>query len=116
MAGHFNRLAKSSISALPLDTPLPRRVEVHERPLAVVVSSDLRNHPVGRFWLPIARQLQSRFRVIYVAGHPRDSDSIRTELKNFLTNGGPLMHLRFQVLHRESASSASLLLDLGGHT
>ena len=30
----------------------------------VVVSSDLRNHPVGRFWLPIARQLHHRFRVI----------------------------------------------------
>ena len=57
LAGHFN-LAKSRGS---LDTPLPRRVEVS------VVSSDLRNHPVGRFWLPIARQLQSRFRVIYVA-------------------------------------------------
>ena len=41
----------------------------------VVVSSDLRRHPVGRFWLPIARQLRSTFRVISVAGHPRDDDS-----------------------------------------
>ena len=28
----------------------------------VVVSSDFRRHPVGRFWLPIARQLRSTFR------------------------------------------------------
>ena len=117
LAGHFNRLAKSSISALPLDTPLPRRVEVHERPLAVVVSSDLRNHPVGRFWLPIARQLQSRFRVIYVAGHPRDSDSIRTELKKLSHEWWPFDASEVSsIASRIRQRAPSLLLDLGGHT
>ena len=89
---------------------------VHERPLAVVVSSDLRNHPVGRFWLPIARQLQSRFRVIYVAGHPRDSDSIRTELKKLSHEWWPFDASEVSsIASRIRQRAPSLLLDLG-HT
>ena len=56
----------------------------------VVVSSDLRNHPVGRFWLPIARQLRDKFRVVHVVGSPRDSDSIRNELRQLSDEWWPL--------------------------
>ena len=56
----------------------------------VVVSSDLRNHPVGRFWLPIARQFDLSFRTIHVAGHPRDTDSIRSELQQLSDEWWPL--------------------------
>ena len=47
---------------------------------------------MGRFWLPIARQLRSQFRVISVAGHPRDQDPIRAELRH-LSDGGGLWRL-----------------------
>ena len=53
----------------------------------VVVSADLRNHPVGRFWLPIARQLVSKFRLIHVSGHPRNNDPIRTQLQELSEEG-----------------------------
>ena len=69
---HFERLAQEAVPELPAHPPLPQRLEVNERPLMVVVSSDLRNHPVGRFWLPMVRQLRSHFRLIHVAGMPRD--------------------------------------------
>ena len=90
LASHFNRLAKKVASDFPACPPLPQQLEVHERPLMVVVSSDLRNHPVGRFWLPIARQLRSKFRVINVAGFPRDNDLIRSELRELSDEWWPL--------------------------
>ena len=83
----------------------------------VVVSADLRNHPVGRFWFPIARQLCSRFRLIHVAGHPHDSDPIRSQLKELSDDWWPLECGEVSVIARRIRSqSPSLLLDLGGHT
>jgi len=114
---HFERLAKSSITCLPAQPPLPQRLEVHERPLMVVVSSDLRNHPVGRFWLPLARQLRSRFRLIHVAGCPRDRDFIRSELQDLSDEWWPLEASDVSATAARIRSQApSLLLDLGGHT
>ena len=68
----FDSLAQKCISVDVPQRSLPQKLEVNERPLMVVVSADLRNHPVGRFWLPIARQLRSQFRLVHVAGHPHD--------------------------------------------
>ena len=117
LVAHFDRLAKSSISDLSNTPPLPRPLQVQERPLMVVVSSDLRNHPVGRFWLPIARKLRSRFRIIHVAGHPRDSDSIRSELQQLSDEWWPLEATEsIEMAHRIRSYAPSLLLDLGGHT
>ena len=83
----------------------------------VVVSSDLRNHPVGRFWLPIARKLRSRFRVINVAGSPRENDFIRSELQQLSDDWWPLEVADLPVIARRIRSLApSLLLDLGGHS
>ena len=68
----------------------PLNLYVQEKPLLVVVSADLRQHPVGRFWLPIARQLRSQFRVISVAALPRDQDPIRSELCQLSDEWWPL--------------------------
>ena len=83
----------------------------------VVTSSDLRQHPVGRFWLPIARQLRSRFRLIHVAGNTRDEDHIRTELRALSDEWWPLGAPEIVSMARKIRElSPSFLLDLGGHT
>ena len=90
---------------------------MQERPLLVVVSSDLRQHPVGRFWLPIARQLRSQFRVISLAGQPRDHDPIRAELRQLSDEWWPLEASDVvSTASRIRELAPSLLLDLGGHT
>ena len=89
LAERFEHQAKLAIADIPVDPPLPQRFEVHERPLMVVISSDLRNHPVCRR-LPIARQLRSQFRLIHVAGSPRDRDFIRSELQELSDEWWPL--------------------------
>lgn len=111
---HFNRLAKETIPALP---PPLQPLEVREKPLMVVVSSDLRQHPVGRFWLPIARHLRSRFRLIHIAGNTRDEDNIRTELQSLSDEWWPLEAPEVVPIARKiRAISPDFLLDLGGHT
>ena len=60
LATHFQQLSAQAFASLPLQglhRLLPKPLQVKEKPLLVVVSSDLRQHPVGRFWLPIARHL-----------------------------------------------------------
>ena len=92
LASHFQQLAAQAFASLPkpLAQSPQKSLQVDEKPLLVVVSSDLRQHPVGRFWLPIARQLRSQFRVISVAGHPRNEDPIRTELRQLSDEWWPL--------------------------
>lgn len=99
----------------PVAAPPAWPLAVNERPLVAVVSADLRMHPVGRFWLPLARVLQQRFRLVHVALNTTDSDSIRDQLKQlstawhgFETGEDPLPCLLGLNPH--------LLLDLGGHT
>ena len=117
VASRFADLSKSLFADLPDCSSPPKPLEIHERPLMVVVSSDLRNHPVGRFWLPIARQLRSRFRLIHVVGSPRESDSIRSELQQLSDEWWPLESGQLSdVAFRIREHSPSLLLDLGGHT
>ena len=119
LASHFQELSVEAFVSLPspLVPPVKKTLRVDEKPLLVVVSSDLRQHPVGRFWLPIARQLRSHFRVISVAGQPRDRDPIRSELLQLSDEWWPLEAadlLATAVRIREQ--SPALLLDLGGHT
>ena len=119
LVGHFNELARQySPSALPsLADNVPKPLSVNERPLLVVVSTDLRSHPVGRFWLPIARQLRTKFQVISVAGHPRDADPLRDELKSLSDEWWPLEADGVSsIAERIRGLSPDLLIDLGGHT
>ena len=119
LALRFDALAKDRIPdfAPQVSSNKPARLEVKERPLLVVVSSDLRNHPVGRFWLPIARQLRTRFKLIHVAGLPRDEDPIRAELRELSDEWWPLEAPELVAMARRIHSQKpSILLDLGGHT
>ena len=116
---HFQQLSAQAFSSLSpqVATVAPKPLRGYEKPLLVVVSSDLRQHPVGRFWLPIARHLRAHFRVISVSGHPRDQDPIRNELQQLSHEWWPLEAadvLSTAIRIREMAPS--LLLDLGGHT
>ena len=77
---HFQQLSAQAFHLFRKATVAPKPLR-HETPL-VVVSSDLRQHPVGRFWPPIARHLRAH-RVISVSGHPRDQDPIRNERCSF---------------------------------
>ena len=119
LASHFKQLSAKAFASVSLP-PIPeaaKPLQVHEKPLLVVASSDLRQHPVGRFWLPIARQLRSQFRVISVAGHPRDEDPIRTELRQLSDEWWPLDTKDVvSTAARIRDLEPSLFLDLGGHT
>ncbi len=120
LVSHFRHLSAevfASSSPTPSPSAHPRRLVVNEKPLLVVVSSDLRQHPVGRFWLPIARKLRSRFQVISVAGYPRDQDHIRDELQQLSDEWWPLeADDVVNTATRISSKSPSILIDLGGHT
>ena len=117
LSDHIDKLSNVGFQVSSVKPPTPKPLEVKERPLMVVVSSDLRNHPVGRFWLPIARQIRSCFRLIHVAGHPRDQDPIRSELRELSDEWLPLDAAEVSSMASKIRSYApSLLLDLGGHT
>ena len=93
------------------------RLNVCERPTLAVVSADLRMHPVGRFWLPLARQLHQHFRLFHLGFNPHDSDPVRDQLTRtsdewHLLNAGDVTGSD-ALLRR---CKPSLLLDLGGHT
>jgi len=119
---HFDQLAQKMFGSMeseqiPIAEPITERLTISERPLLVVFSSDLRNHPVGRFWLPIARTLKTHFQVISVAGHPRDYDPIREELRQLSDEWWPLEASEVpQMASRIRQQQPDLLLDLGGHT
>ncbi len=119
LSSRFKQLSAQAFAELPTSavSAAAKPLRVHEKPLLVVVSSDLRQHPVGRFWLPIARQLRSHFRVISVAGHPRDEDPIRAELRQLSDQWWPMeMADVVSTAARIREKEPSLLLDLGGHT
>ena len=51
----------------------------------VVISPDLRNHPVGRFWSPIVRSLYEKYIVSHIALNSSplySDDSVRSFLKS----------------------------------
>jgi predicted O-linked N-acetylglucosamine transferase (SPINDLY family) len=97
---------------------LPRRpLQVNERPVLCVVSADLRMHPVGRFWLPLAQALRQRFRLVHLGFNPHESDAVRDQLQQ-ISDGWHLLDANdgdaIDGLLREQRPD--LLLDLGGHT
>jgi len=118
----FDQRAQETLGSIDseevhITEPSSHTLTISERPLLVVVSSDLRHHPVGRFWLPIARRLKSHFKVISVAGHPRDHDHIREELRQLSDEWWPLEASGIaQMASRIRRQKPDVLLDLGGHT
>ncbi|WP_186498514.1 hypothetical protein [Synechococcus sp. A15-24] len=94
-----------------------RMISIHEKKTIAVVSADLRNHPVGRFWLPIVSALYRDYNIVYVAlnSDPNVVDQTRSRLKSLSTQWcdlysgeNPLPVLR--------SLAPDVLIDLGGHT
>jgi len=113
---HFNSLSRKSLPSEAAHSPKVTSY-ISERPVLAILSADLRNHPVGRFWLPIARVLRRYFKVIYFAGHPLDDDPIRSEYKSLCEEWNPLTpHQLNQTSSKLREISPNILLDLGGHT
>ncbi|MEB3235126.1 MAG: hypothetical protein VKM98_06845 [Cyanobacteriota bacterium] len=113
---HWRRLTHRSEPAAPL-SPLPKPLQINEKPTVVVVSADLRMHPVGRFWLPLARAVRERFRLVHLGFNPHDHDVVRDQLKA-CSDGWHLLDSTnsdaIDTLLRQL--QPDLLLDLGGHT
>jgi hypothetical protein len=94
-----------------------QRITIQEKPVVAVLSADLRNHPVGRFWLPIARRLQRDFRLIHIDFNPSLDDELRSELRassfEWCSYADQSNH---ELCRRLIQWQPSVLLDLGGHT
>ena len=114
--GHINNLVSDYRRLTPPPAQKPTlALSVSEKPVLAIVSADLRLHPVGRFWLPIARELQHHFKLVHLAFNPLDQDSIRSELISISHQWHPLdVNNDFYPLLSEI--KPHLLLDLGGHT
>ena len=90
---------------------------VKEQPSLVVLSADLRMHPVGRFWLPLAQQLATQFKLIHLGFNPHDQDPVRDQLKSCSAE----WHLLETTATADieailTKTKPDFLLDLGGHT
>lgn len=108
---HWRRLTR------PEQLHPPKRLCVQERPTLVVVSADLRMHPVGRFWLPIARAVRQQFRLVHLGFNPHDSDHVRDELKDLSDEWHLLDASEISTIDALlRRTQPDLLLDLGGHT
>ena len=59
----------------------PRPMQVREKRLLAVISPDLRHHPVGRFWVPIASKLYEDYTLVHIALNAGSDDAIRNKLK-----------------------------------
>ena len=110
LVAHWRVLTRPAVVA-------PKSFSVAERPTVVVISADLRMHPVGRFWLPIAQSLRPKFRLVHVGFNPHDNDGVREQLQA-CSDG---WHLLENTAHQDTETllhqlKPQFLLDLGGHT
>ena len=123
---HVNKLVESyrSLSASDLGissnklNSLPstkQNLSVSEKPTIAVVSPDLRNHPVGRFWLPVAKVLHRKFKVIHVSLNPGLEDPIRSQLR-ISSHSWHDVDNRDNPLTLLKTISPDCILDLAGHT
>ena len=116
LVADYHRLSPSTAPAfISSASTSPRQLSVYEKPLLAVISADLRLHPVGRFWLPIARQLQKQFKLVHLAFNPLDQDEIRSELISLSHRWQPL-EANDDISPLMDELQPQLLLDLGGHT
>lgn len=117
LVGHWRRLTRANDLSLPHAESRSSRLSVQERPTLLVVSADLRMHPVGRFWLPVVQKLRHHYRVVHLGFNPHDSDPIRDALQAS-SHGWHLLecteHQAIDTLLKRI--QPDILLDLGGHT
>ena len=110
LVGHWRRLTR------PVQL-LPQRLTIRERPNVVVVSADLRMHPVGRFWLPLLQRVRRDFRVEHVVLNPYEQDPVRDQI----CSASDAWHLLESQDEQDVDAllrriQPDVLLDLGGHT
>ena len=115
LVSEFRSRSMLDFSNASVSLPVPLSLEVSEKPLIVITSADLRLHPVGRFWLPIAKFLSQSFNLVHVSMNPYEPDVFAEEFRsisfafhNVLSTENPASLL--------SEIKPHLLLDLGGHT
>jgi len=96
-----------------------RSYSVHEKPLLAIISPDLRNHPVGRFWLPIVRQLRNSYRIAHVLLCPLGfmGDATSSALRALSESWTQISSadLKGLVDHLKNINPA-VAIDLAGHT
>ena len=112
----WRRLTRPPLTLTPQQVKR-NSLEVKEKPSLVVLSADLRMHPVGRFWLPLVQQLASKFKLIHLGFNPHDQDPVRDQLKSCSAE----WHLLETTATADieailTKAKPDLLLDLGGHT
>lgn len=120
---HVSSLVASLHRAFP-DQPAPAApppvqhpLRVDEKPLLAVVSADLRQHPVGRFWRPLVPALAQRFRLVHVFLNGTDGDQLTAELRAHSFDWVRLSQAEQPYLiQRLIELQPQIALDLGGHT
>jgi len=92
-------------------------IQILEKPSIVVSSADLRSHPVGRFWLPVAKYLSRDFNLFYLDHSPTYHDVIKSELQSSSAGWYSFSsHEEANILPKCNDLSPALFVDLGGHT
>ena len=90
---------------------------VTEKPILLINSPDLRDHPVGRFWYPIHGELLKKFQVVILSSMRRREDflssaySSMSEIVHLDSN-----HTLDDQIRVAASFNPSILLDLCGHT
>ena len=116
----YRRLSKISFdgclrSESVLRENTKRKLTVTEKPLVAVVSPDLRNHPVGRFWLPIAKKLSEEVNLVHLSLNAGRKDNVGHALTSLSSEW-------YEFEGNECPSSIlynlqpDIFIDLGGHT
>jgi len=98
---------------------LSRPMAAKRKPTLVLISADFRDHPVGRFILPLLRQLVNTFTVvcIYVAPEHALGDHLTAELRAHACDWYQVDFASADQLEQLLRSiDADLAIDLGGHT
>ncbi len=95
-----------------------KTIHVDEKPVLLIASPDLRNHPVGRFWWPLHNSLMQKFRIVQINSVSRRADYMSDLYKE---TGIEIAEFKAGMSIEEELTIAasynpSILIDLVGHT
>ena len=118
LVGH-HRLWGQTVEAQATRNPIPPVAPRPEGKLRLgFMSSDLRDHPVGRFALPLFDHIdRERFEVFAYSFHRGDSDPVQTHIAQQVTafRSWPEISPR-EAAHRIAQDQLDMLIELGGPT
>lgn len=111
----WGRLAEKTAAATPIRPPAPRAPDGRIR--LGFLSSDLRNHPVGYFALPLFEHIDPRFDVYCYSFYQGQED----RLQQFFTEKSKAYRWKPDINARDAASMIAedqldMLIELGGST